>query len=74
VSATAGVAERYPQELASLLIGDPESANELVERLLSWRGDRGIASRVAAFSTRLRARSWDHMARDIVSIAGDRLT
>jgi glycosyltransferase involved in cell wall biosynthesis len=72
VSARAGVAERYPTELASLLLGDPESAEELVERLLSWRGDSDVRSRVASFASELRARSWDQMACEIVSVAGDR--
>jgi glycosyltransferase involved in cell wall biosynthesis len=74
VSAQAGVAERYPTDLASLLIADPESPSELVERLLSWRGDRGIAARVASFASELRARSWDHMAREIVATAEDHRT
>jgi glycosyltransferase involved in cell wall biosynthesis len=69
VSATAGIAERYPADLGALLIHDPSSAPEIAERLLSWRADEGIAARVASFASRLRARSWDHMARDIVACA-----
>ncbi|HET7218235.1 MAG TPA: glycosyltransferase family 4 protein [Vicinamibacterales bacterium] len=69
VSASAGIAERYPADLAALLLHDPASACEIVERLLSWRADDQINTRVAAFASRLRARSWDHMARDIVACA-----
>jgi glycosyltransferase involved in cell wall biosynthesis len=68
VSATAGVAERYPQDLSHLLIADPKSPGELSERLLAWRSDSHLAGRVSTFASRLRARSWDHMARDIVAI------
>jgi glycosyltransferase involved in cell wall biosynthesis len=69
VSAAAGVAERYPIDLAELLIGDPRSAAELERRLLIWRADQDLPRRVAAFASRLRARSWDHMAGDIVALA-----
>lgn len=69
VSASAGVAERYPADLAGLLIQDPASVQELEQRLRDWRADDGMSSRVAMFASRLRARSWDHMARDIAEIA-----
>ncbi len=69
VSASAGVAERYPANLSGLLLENPASATELAERLVAWRTDPGIAGRVSDFASRLRARSWDHMARDIVSLA-----
>ena len=72
VSAAAGVAERYPADLGGLLVHDPSSAREVADRLLSWRADDGIVARVASFASRLRARSWDHMARDIVACGGDR--
>jgi glycosyltransferase involved in cell wall biosynthesis len=69
VSARAGVAERYPENLAQLLIADPDSAAELAGRLLAWRSDNDLPARVLLFASRLRARGWDHMAREIVSIA-----
>jgi glycosyltransferase involved in cell wall biosynthesis len=72
VSSRAGVAERYPTELNSLLLDDPDSADELAKRLVSWRGDGNVGSRVASFAAQLRARSWDQMACEIVSVAGDR--
>ena len=68
VSATAGVAERYPADLGNLLLQDPESVSELTERLASWRADETIAGRVAEFGARLRARTWDHMAHEIAEL------
>jgi glycosyltransferase involved in cell wall biosynthesis len=65
VSATAGVAERYPEDLHQLLIRDPDSVEELTTRLIAWRADTDLAERVAPFASRLRSRSWDHMAVDI---------
>src|SRR4029079_8952236 len=37
VSASAGVAERFPNDLRPLLLHDTESAAELVTRLRTWR-------------------------------------
>jgi glycosyltransferase involved in cell wall biosynthesis len=70
VTASAGVAERYPQDLRSLLLSDPDSASELTKRLIDWRGDTGMPERVALFGSRLRTRTWDHMAQDIVESCG----
>ena len=67
VTAAAGVAERYPANLGPLLIQDPASPSELTTRLLSWRDDAGVTERVAEFATKLRSRTWDHMAREIVA-------
>jgi glycosyltransferase involved in cell wall biosynthesis len=69
VTATAGVAERYPDELRPLLLEDPESADDLVAALLRWR-ERAAEWRmkVGAWSVELRAWSWDDMARKIASI------
>jgi glycosyltransferase involved in cell wall biosynthesis len=69
VSATAGVAERYPQFLNSLLLADPESADALAAALLRWRNQVSqVRADVLLFSQSLRARSWDDMARDIVAL------
>ena len=68
VSADAGVAERYPPELADLLIQNPESVRELAGRLLAWRERRdSVRCVLRPFADRLRARSWDDMATDIVA-------
>ncbi|MGH9314766.1 MAG: glycosyltransferase family 4 protein, partial [Vicinamibacterales bacterium] len=70
VSAAAGVAERYPAELAPLLIHDPEDAGALADLLRAWRRDlEKWRARVLPFATSLGARSWDDMARDIVALA-----
>ena len=72
VSASAGVAERYPSDLAELLLADPRSADELSRRLLMWRADADLPRRVERFAARLRERSWDHMAHDIATLAEGR--
>ena len=68
VTASAGVAERYPDGLRELLITDPDDARELAERLLAWRAN-GARCRASSlqFATALRARTWDAMACDIVT-------
>jgi glycosyltransferase involved in cell wall biosynthesis len=66
VSASAGVAERYPPELHQLLLKDPESSDEVRTRLLAWRDDETMTDRIARFASRLRLRSWDQMSKDIV--------
>jgi len=66
VSASAGVAEHYPPELAGLLINDPNDPAELRAKLLAWR--RGMeATRLAIvpLSDALRRRTWDAMAGEI---------
>jgi glycosyltransferase involved in cell wall biosynthesis len=69
VSATAGVAERYPRALLGLLLEDAMSAGALAASLMHWREQAtGWRGEVLAFSTQLRARSWDDMARDIVTL------
>ncbi len=69
VSADAGVAELYPPELSHLLLRDPESASELVDKLTTWRSRQGEAAvAMRAFSERVRARDWDAMAKDIVAL------
>lgn len=71
VSRSAGVAERYPSDLAGeLLLDDPSDVDELVRRLRAWRADvEGWKRRIRPFSDQLRARSWDDMAAEIVAIA-----
>jgi glycosyltransferase involved in cell wall biosynthesis len=68
VSARAGVAEMYPAGLAPLLISNPDDAQEVAERLMDWRRnlDR-VSDLVRPVSERLRARTWDQMAAEIVS-------
>jgi glycosyltransferase involved in cell wall biosynthesis len=67
LSARAGVAELYPPSLAELLIEDPDEPRQLEERLRSWRSRMdGIRMDLVPLSDRLRARTWDDMAREIV--------
>ncbi len=63
VSANAGVAERYPENLRELLIHDPES---LVENLQHWYANRAsFPARAVEYSGELRSRTWAHMAEEI---------
>jgi hypothetical protein len=67
VSASAGVAEHYPTELARLLIADPDDTEELEARLAGWRADvDGTRTAVAPLSASLRRHTWDAMAEQIV--------
>jgi glycosyltransferase involved in cell wall biosynthesis len=67
VSGTAGVAERYPPELADLLLPDPEDIDGVAARLRKWRDDP-VAYRPALdrMSLQLRGCTWDDMAATIV--------
>jgi glycosyltransferase involved in cell wall biosynthesis len=70
VSASAGVAEQYPPELAGLLIADPNDPAELGAKLLSWRRDmEHLRAEVAPLSAALRSHTWDAMAEQIAACA-----
>jgi glycosyltransferase involved in cell wall biosynthesis len=69
VSADAGVAERFVPELSPLLLQDPNSAEELVRRLQTWRENiEAFRLQVLALSATLRRRTWDTMADEIMSL------
>jgi glycosyltransferase involved in cell wall biosynthesis len=69
VSASAGVAERYPEGLRDLLLPDPEDAADLAARLRRWRAALGRPRpALESFSAALRAHTWDDMAGRIASI------
>jgi glycosyltransferase involved in cell wall biosynthesis len=71
VSASAGVAERYPAELRGLLVPDPDDAAELAARLRAWRAWRAAyRAQVAPFGQALRARTWGQCAADVIDWAG----
>jgi glycosyltransferase involved in cell wall biosynthesis len=75
VSVTAGVAERYPDELHGLLIPDPEDAADLARRLQTWRRDRErIRAKVARLSNCLRSHTWDDMAGQIVHLIAEQVS
>ncbi|MFO0810545.1 MAG: glycosyltransferase [Gemmataceae bacterium] len=72
VSACAGVAELYPPELSDMVLPDADDAADLAARLRRWRVDMpGWRVRFRPLSDRMRARSWDDMAREIIAAAGD---
>jgi glycosyltransferase involved in cell wall biosynthesis len=67
VSATAGVAERYPSELSHLLLPDPEDATDLAARVSQWRGAKQKYSEwVSSLSQQLRSYTWDDMAKSVL--------
>jgi glycosyltransferase involved in cell wall biosynthesis len=73
VSAGAGVAELYPTELQSLLLHDVDSASELATRLLTWREhSRALSAATEAVAKRIRERTWDRMASDILALCKKR--
>jgi glycosyltransferase involved in cell wall biosynthesis len=66
VTASAGVAEQYPEELAGLLIDDPNDSSELQSKLSAWRRDlERVHASVAPLSEALRRHTWDVMAGQI---------
>ncbi|MGH7934950.1 MAG: glycosyltransferase family 4 protein [Candidatus Binataceae bacterium] len=69
VSASAGIAERYPADLGDLLIAGPGSVDDLAARLLQWRDNIGaFRRRVEPLGRTLRAFTLDAMAREIVAV------
>ncbi len=69
VSASAGVSERYPPDLAELILQDPENPGELADRLKHWRTNLdSFAIRIRPLADELRSRTWADMARDIRAI------
>jgi glycosyltransferase involved in cell wall biosynthesis len=70
VSASAGVAERFSSELDDLLLRNPDSGEELADRLSGWRSRlEHWRSAIEPVSDRLRARTWEAMAAEIASAA-----
>ena len=69
VSASAGVAERLPDDLRPLALPEPIRAEDVVARLRTWRGDTAAwRARARAAGDTLRCRTWDHMAAEIAGI------
>jgi len=68
VSATAGVAERFPAALGPLLLPARATAADVAAALERWQRDAaGWRARIADLSVELRARTWDHMASDVAA-------
>ncbi len=69
VTASAGIADRYPAALADWLIPDPDDVADLTSRLRRWREGVGRPRpELAAFSEALRSYTWDHMAAAIAGV------
>jgi glycosyltransferase involved in cell wall biosynthesis len=69
VSATAGIAERYPKALHGLLIPNPNDAIDLAQRLWTWRHNaEHIRTQVTEWSKSIRKYTWDDMAVRIVRL------
>lgn len=67
VSATAGVAERYPSHLSDLLIPNPEDVTDLAARLRRWHDTtQHYSNLVSELSEELRSYTWDDMAQNIL--------
>ena len=68
VTAAAGVAERYPKPLSSLIVPSPPQPDALVSALRAWRAHADEwRSRTEQAAEVLRARTWDDMADDIAA-------
>lgn len=68
VSAHAGVAERFPADLAPLMLRTG-TVDELISALAAWRSNSRQWKDVAArFAPEIGARSWSDMASEIVDI------
>lgn len=69
VSRTAGVVERFDPAMSESVLPDGFSAAILADRLRAWHGDmHAWRGRASATARRLRARSWDHMATELVGV------
>jgi glycosyltransferase involved in cell wall biosynthesis len=67
VTETAGVTERFPPSLGSLIVSSPPRADALATSLRAWRASADIwRARVAPVGEALRARAWDDMSAEIV--------
>jgi glycosyltransferase involved in cell wall biosynthesis len=68
VTEIAGVAERFPPSLGSLVVSNPPRAEALATSLRAWRSAADAwRARVAPVGAALRARSWDDMSAEIVA-------
>ena len=69
VSASAGIAERYPAQLDGLLLRNPRDVGEIVERVRRWRESIDAwKESVKPLAAELRSRSWETMAKEFVTL------
>jgi glycosyltransferase involved in cell wall biosynthesis len=69
VSASSGVAERYPEALHDLLLPDPLDDADLAARIERALEAPRPYPGLAALARELRVRTWERVAADIVAIA-----
>jgi len=70
VSASAGVAEKYPSTMKELLIRNCDNAHELAFRMRNWRAQMERFRRLTVpLAGQLRSYSWRTMAEQIVALA-----
>jgi hypothetical protein len=70
VTGTAGVAERFDDDLEASLLPAHATSELLEARLRDWSLDvDGWRARAQSTAVKLRAHSWDDMARDIVAVS-----
>lgn len=68
VTSIAGVTERFPPTLSSLILSAPPDAGPLATTLRAWRAAAGTwRARVAPTGDTLRHRSWDDMSAEIAA-------
>lgn len=71
VCKNAGVAEQYPECLATFLLNDPPKVEDLVDRLRLWHQTRkDYIPALHALSQRLRCRTWAAMSKEMM-VAGN---
>jgi glycosyltransferase involved in cell wall biosynthesis len=70
VTRSAGIVERFDSALESSLLPPAITGEVLESRLRDWSEDvHGWRTRAQSTAAKLRARSWDDMARDVVDAA-----
>lgn len=69
VSAAAGVAERFPDELKYALIHDVEDVDDLMQKLQQWKAKFCFwRESIRSFSDELRCYSWADMSEKMVQV------
>jgi len=69
VSASAGIAERYPDNLQELLLADPNDVQALMHCLQSWRQNLArFQNLIKPLTQTLRSHTWDDMAKEILQL------
>jgi glycosyltransferase involved in cell wall biosynthesis len=70
VSASAGIAERYPPELSPMLLVNPADDADIARRLIAWRRERDAwRRRFQPLAEQLRHNTWRAMAARVVEVA-----